>query len=127
MNIEKTVRSLELRGFKVSRFATGKEAADYLAGALKGQTVGIGGSKTVDQIGLYDMLEEGSAFWHWRVPGDATYAAAATAQVYNRGKRHKRGRRDPQYRRPGQPPVRSALRPQEGLCGQQRLQDLSRL
>ena len=31
MNIEKPVRSLELRGFKVSRFATGKEAADYLA------------------------------------------------------------------------------------------------
>ena len=85
MSIEKTVRSLELRGFKVSRFATGKEAADYLAGALKGQTVGIGGSKTVDQIGLYDMLEEGSAFWHWRVPGDATYAAAATAQVYITG------------------------------------------
>ena len=56
MNIEKTVRSLELRGFKVSRFATGKEAADYLAGALKGQTVGIGGSKTVEQIGLYDRL-----------------------------------------------------------------------
>lgn len=85
MNIEKTVRNLELRGFKVSRFSTGAEAAEYLAQALKGQTVGIGGSKTVDQIGLYDKLEEGKVFWHWRVPGDATYASAAAADTYITG------------------------------------------
>ena len=85
MNLEKTIKNLEARHFKVSHFASGAEAADYLAQALQGQTVGIGGSKTVDQIGLYDKLEEGKAFWHWKVPGDATYAAAATADAYVSG------------------------------------------
>ena len=85
MNIEKTIRSMELRGFKVSHFATGEQAADYLAQALKGQTVGIGGSKTIDQIGLYDKLEEGKAFWHWKVPEDSTYASAAVADAYITG------------------------------------------
>ena len=85
MNLEKTIKNLEARHFKVSHFASGAEAADYLAQALQGQTVGIGGSKTVDQIGLFDKLEEGKAFWHWEVPGDATYAAAATADAYVSG------------------------------------------
>ena len=85
MNLEKTIKNLEARHFKVSHFASGAEAADYLAQALQGQTVGIGGSKTVDQIGLFDKLEEGKAFWHWKVPGDATYAAAATADAYVSG------------------------------------------
>ena len=85
MNLEKTIKNLEARHFKVSHFATGAEASDYLAQALQGQTVGIGGSKTVDQIGLFDKLEEGKAFWHWKVPGDATYAAAATADAYVSG------------------------------------------
>ena len=82
MDIEKTVKNLELRGFSVRRFATGAEAAAYLAGELKGCTVGIGGSKTVDQLGLYDMLPAESTYWHWKVPGDATLAKAAVAEKY---------------------------------------------
>ena len=41
MNLEKTIKNLELRHFKVSHFASGTEAADYLAQALQGQTVGL--------------------------------------------------------------------------------------
>lgn len=85
MNIDSAIKNLKLRGFAVSHFSTGAEAAEYLCSALAGQSVGIGGSKTIDQIGLYDMLPAGSAFWHWRVPGDATYAAAASADVYLSG------------------------------------------
>lgn len=85
MDIEKTVKNLELRGFSVRRFATGAEAAAYLASALKGSSVGIGGSKTIDQLGLYDMLEPGSAYWHWRTPGEDTYAKAAVADAYLTG------------------------------------------
>ena len=51
MDIEKTIRALTGRGFAVQHFATGREAADYLDGAIDGTTVGIGGSKTIDQIG----------------------------------------------------------------------------
>ena len=52
MDIERTIRALTGRGFAVQHFATGREAADYLDGAIDGTTVGIGGSKTIDQIGL---------------------------------------------------------------------------
>ena len=85
MNIEKTVKNLELRGFAVKRFATGAQAAEYLKGVCAGQTVGFGGSKTLDQIGIFDMLPEGTAFWHWRVPGNETYDKAAHADLYLSG------------------------------------------
>ena len=42
MDIEKTIRALTGRGFAVQHFATGREAADYLDGAIDGTTVGIG-------------------------------------------------------------------------------------
>ena len=36
MDIEKTIRALTGRGFAVRHFATGREAADYLDGAIDG-------------------------------------------------------------------------------------------
>ena len=73
MDLEKTIRSLRGRGFEVTHFATGAEAADYLDGAIRGTTVGIGGSKTIDQLGLYDRLAANNeVFWHWRKPGFET-------------------------------------------------------
>ena len=56
MDIETTIRALTGRGFAVQHFATAAEATDYLDGAIDGTTVGIGGSKTIDQLGLYDRL-----------------------------------------------------------------------
>ena len=86
MDVEKTIRNMQLRRFQVRRFATGAEAAAYLAEAVRGKTVGIGGCKTVDQIGLWDMLEDGKAFWHWKQgAGEEIYAAAASADVYITG------------------------------------------
>ena len=38
MDIEKTIRALTGRGFAVQHFATGREAADYLDGAIDGTT-----------------------------------------------------------------------------------------
>ena len=43
MNLEKTIRSLELRGYSVKHFAKGEEAADYLCEEVKDTSVGIGG------------------------------------------------------------------------------------
>ena len=83
MDIEKTIRALTGRGFAVQHFATGREAADYLDGAIDGTTVGIGGSKTIDQLGLYDRLtKHNTVWWHWRTPGFATLDNALTAPVY---------------------------------------------
>lgn len=83
MNIEKTIKNLQLRGFGVKHFASSQEAADYIAGSISGKTVGIGGSKTVDTMGLFDRLSaDNTVFWHWKVPGAETRAKAATADVY---------------------------------------------
>ena len=83
MDLEKTIRALKGRGFAVSCFATKEEAADYLAGAIQNTTVGMGGSKTLDQLGIYDRLaEHNEVFWHWRVPGVETLNKALMAQTY---------------------------------------------
>ena len=63
MDAEKLQRSLRARGWDFKHFATGEEAADYLAGELSGASVGIGGCGTADAIGLYDKLK---AVWHWK-------------------------------------------------------------
>ena len=44
MDIEKTIKNLTLRHFKATYFATAQEAADYLCGAIRDTSVGIGGS-----------------------------------------------------------------------------------
>lgn len=83
MELEKTIRALKGRGFAVSCFATKEEAADYLAGAIQNTTVGMGGSKTLDTLGIYDRLKEtNEVFWHWREPGIPTLDKALTAQTY---------------------------------------------
>ena len=77
MNAEKTIKNLKLRGFQVQHFATGAQAADYLAEQIQGTTVGIGGSKTADQMQLYEKLSErNTVYWHWKVPGPETLGAA---------------------------------------------------
>ncbi|MFR5421892.1 MAG: LUD domain-containing protein [Oscillospiraceae bacterium] len=83
MDIEKTIRALTGRGFAVQHFATAAEAADYLDGAIDATTVGIGGSKTIDQLGLHDRLtKHNTVWWHWRTPGFDTLDHALTAPVY---------------------------------------------
>ena len=69
MNVEKALRALRENGFEARWFATAAEAADALCAELKGKTVGIGGSVTVEQMGLGDRLSrENTVFWHWRQP-----------------------------------------------------------
>jgi len=83
MNEQNLVKNLEARGFTVRLFDTAAQAADYLAGAIHGKTVGFGGSMTLDRLGLYDRLSgDNQCFWHWKTPGPETLAAAAAAQVY---------------------------------------------
>ena len=56
MDWEKLERKLKYKGYEVSRFATGKEAAAYLDGKIDGVTVGFGDSETMISMGLYDLL-----------------------------------------------------------------------
>ncbi len=81
--MEKTIENLRKNGFTVTTFDTAAAAADYLAGGIHGKTVGMGGSATLAQLGLYDRLAaDNTVFWHAKVPGDDTRLAADNAQVY---------------------------------------------
>ena len=83
MDMEKTIRQLKLRGFAVQHFATGAEAAEYLCAQVRDTSVGIGGCKTADQLGLYEKLSEhNTVYWHWREPGWETLDKANHAAVY---------------------------------------------
>ena len=52
-DLEKTGKNLEGRGFRVHRFASGAEAAEFLVQTLHGTSIGIGGSVTIDTLGVY--------------------------------------------------------------------------
>ena len=83
MNVEKALRALRENGFDARYFATAAEAADALCAELKGKTIGIGGSVTVEQMGLGDRLSrENTVFWHWQQPGAEARKNAMAAEVY---------------------------------------------
>ena len=82
MAFETVKKNLEARGFSVSTFSTAAEAAAYLDSAIDGTTVGIGGSMTVQQMGLHEKLAaHNTVHWHW-TDGPEARAKAAHADVY---------------------------------------------
>lgn len=82
-DMEKTGKNLEGRGFRVHRFATGAEAADYLVQTLHGTGIGIGGSVTIDTLGVYDRLcGSNEVFWHWKNHAPETRERAGKAETY---------------------------------------------
>ena len=83
MNLENLQKNVEARGFSYRYFDTAAQAADYLAGSISGKTVGIGGSMTLLDMGIYERLQEDNdVAWHWKTPGPETLSKAAAAQVY---------------------------------------------
>lgn len=83
MNVEKALAALRENGFDARWFATAAEAADALCAEVKGKTVGIGGSVTVEQLGVYDRLSrENTVYWHWCQPAAEARKNAMAAEVY---------------------------------------------
>ncbi len=87
MDIGKLQENLESRGFKVSYFDKKEDGAQYICDQITGQKVGLGGSVTLDQMGMYEKLfENNEVLWHWRIPEGQTGAdvlkAARSADVY---------------------------------------------
>ena len=75
-------KNLEARGFSVRTFATAAEAAAYLNEAIDGKTVGFGGSVTLKDMGLYELLgSHNEVHWHW-AEGEEQRKEAARAKVY---------------------------------------------
>ena len=79
-NLDALRTNLEKHGFHTVYFPTAKEAADYLDGKLDARTIGMGGSVTIQQMGLMERLAAHNTFYsHW---AGAAHEQAAGAEVY---------------------------------------------
>ena len=82
---EEVLGNLRKRGFDARWFETKEEAAkDILEGIGEDESVGIGGSMTVDQTGVYDLLVSrgNTVHWHWKPHEGDVRRRALTADVY---------------------------------------------
>ena len=63
--MDRLIFNLENKGYLVSVFDTKEEAAKYLNGQIDGRVVGFGGSVTLHELNLYDMLaSHNTVYWH---------------------------------------------------------------
>ena len=83
-NVQKLMENLQKQGYVVSYYETAAEAAKVLKDTIKGKTVGFGGSCTLRDMGLYELLsEENEVFWHWKQqPVNEARAKANAAEIY---------------------------------------------
>ena len=71
---EITANLLDL-GYEVSSFSDAKKAIAYLDEAIDNKSVGFGGSLTLKDMGLYEVLSKhNDVHWHWNVEDDASPA-----------------------------------------------------
>ena len=87
MNFSVIKKNLEGLGYAVSTFDSKEEAVAYLSEKLDGTSIGIGGSMTVEEMGLYPALaSHNEVFWHQHTPdgmsAEEVRRKAAAARVY---------------------------------------------
>lgn len=80
-------KNLKDRGYTVTIFQTAAEAVKYLDTQIDRQTVGFGGSMTLEKMGVYETLQShNTVFWHQRIPEGKTSKeirlAANNATIY---------------------------------------------
>lgn len=86
MNIEKLVKNFQSRGYVVRVFDTAEQANNFILEQTDGMSVGLGGSMTVEQMGLFNLLEKrGNAHWHFHSGSKEDICRAAAAQAYISG------------------------------------------
>lgn len=85
MDFSALAKNLEKKGYRVTVCRTKEEAVSYLDETIRGRTVGMGGSVTLDTLGLYESLQQhNKVYWHWRqemTPEEAKLASYQ-ADVY---------------------------------------------
>ena len=84
MDTTKLLENLRRREIDAIYFDTKEAAADWLCQTVVNRKVVFGGSKTLEQMGLYARLnEKNEVFWHWITNDRAAQRAAETAcEVY---------------------------------------------
>lgn len=83
----KLKKNLEQKGYQMHIFDTKEEAAEYLDNQIDGKTVGMGGSVTLHQLGIYEKLApHNTVYWHGEKTGNMTdmetRQAATRSEVY---------------------------------------------
>ena len=59
-------KNLNLHKIDYKYFDTSDEVKEYLRSELNGEKIAFGGSMTLKELGLYDILRENNeVFWHW--------------------------------------------------------------
>ncbi|MDR1611380.1 MAG: lactate utilization protein [Planctomycetota bacterium] len=81
--LEAFAGSLRKHGYAVSSFADARAAVEYLCANISGETVGFGGSVTLDELGLYEALGgNNEVVWHWRGRGEEERSRVAEFTVF---------------------------------------------
>lgn len=82
MDLAYLEENLKKRGFGLAVFSDRESALSYLDAKIDGTSVGIGGSMTVKELGLYDRLSSHNVVsWHMLKDG-GTIEEANRAEVY---------------------------------------------
>ena len=80
-------KNLETKGYDVHIFDNKEDAANYVNSQINNKTVGLGGSVTIHQLGLFEKLSShNTVYWHDEKPADMTVMetrkAACRAEIY---------------------------------------------
>lgn len=71
--INELAKNLRDKGYHVECFNAKEDAVKYMSDTLNGRTIGIGGSQTVAQMGLYPVLaSHNTVYWHDAKPENMT-------------------------------------------------------
>lgn len=84
MDLEKLKKNVTARGLGFRFCPTAEDAKQYILEQVQNTTVGIGGSRTVDALGVYEPLcETNEVHWHWKDGNTPeVWRAAGEAEVY---------------------------------------------
>ncbi len=83
INRAKLSETFAKKGFKVTFFDNREEVVEYLAKTVVGKKVGFGGSMTIKELGLYDVLsKQNEVAWHWVQNDKKTRMAEIESEVY---------------------------------------------
>ena len=85
MDMKKVADSLVRNGFDVQVFSAGSQAAKAALDYIGSRSVGIGGSWTIHELGLYENLTANGnqVAWHWRdADKEAARRQASTSDIY---------------------------------------------
>ena len=80
---ESVEKNLLQRGYRVTVCANSEEAVRYLDNVIDGESVGFGGSATLDALGLYERLKtHNHIIWHWKQTPEIARQDAMSTKIY---------------------------------------------